>query len=53
MKQKNKKKNERKKSEEKKEINDRLIKDGFIRDIKTLFEQGNGYFKLKRINSLE
>ena len=47
------KKNERRKSEEKKEINDRLIKDGFIRDIKTLFEQGDCYFKLKRINILE
>ena len=43
---------ERKKLEKKKETNNRLIKDRIIRDIKTLFEQEEDYYKPQRVSNV-
>ena len=54
MKQKRKKKKEKNKNimkEKKQEHNERSIKDQIIRDIKTLFEQEEYYYKSKKVNS--
>ena len=48
---KQKKKKERKKLEEKKETNIRLTKDRIIRDIRTLFEKEEDYYKSKRVSN--
>ena len=37
--------------DKKQELNERSIKDKTIRDIKTLFEQEEDYYKSKRVNS--
>ena len=37
--------------EKAKEHNEGLIKDGRIRDIRTLFEQEDDYYKSKRVNN--
>ena len=50
LKQKKKKKKERSKRK-KKEHNERLIKDGVVRDIRTLFQREEDYYKPKRVNN--
>ena len=50
LKQKKKKKKERNKRK-KKEHNERLIKDGVVRDIRTLFQREEDYYKPKRVNN--
>ena len=37
--------------DKKQELNERSVKDKTIRDIKTLFEQEEDYYKSKRVNS--
>ena len=54
MEQKKKKKTKKNKNimkDKKQELNERSIKDKTIRDIKTLFEQEEDYYKSKRVNS--
>ena len=48
---KQKKKNKERKKLRKKESNERLIKDRIIRDIRTLFEQEEDYYKPKTVNN--
>ena len=49
---KQKKKIGKKEIREKKEINDRLIEDRIIRDIRTLLEQEEDYYKPKRVSNV-
>ena len=44
-------KEERKESEKKKKQNERIVKDKILRDIRTLFEHEDDYYKPERVNS--